>query len=234
MAGGGGEEATPAEVVVPPEPVKLPRGWKQAKPIKIILLGDSAVGKSKLVERYLMDGFQPQQISTFALTLFPHVVERDGHRIQVDFWDTAGQERFLSVHQAYYAGAHCCIFVFDVKRRATYKNLERWYSELAAVRAGIPLLVAANKIDLDPEVVSSSYSFATRRGLPLYYVSASAGTNVVAMFEHAIDAGLRCLVEPPPDLNDDLTDMLREMGEEDKDKEKSGGAAPPAAAAGAR
>ena len=60
--------------------------------IKIILLGDSAVGKSKLVERFLMDGYQPQQLSTFALTLFRYNFNHpDGRVVAVDFWDTAGQ-----------------------------------------------------------------------------------------------------------------------------------------------
>merc|ERR1711988_207299 len=75
--------------------------------IKVILLGDSAVGKSKLVERFLMGGYQPQQLSTYALTLFRHeavVQGPDGEStpVDVDFWDTAGQERFNSMHPSYY------------------------------------------------------------------------------------------------------------------------------------
>merc|ERR1711988_1219321 len=82
--------------------------------VKVILLGDSAVGKSKLVERFLMDGYQPQQLSTYALTLFRHNTELavgpDGERqkIAIDFWDTAGQERFNSMHPSYYFKAHAC------------------------------------------------------------------------------------------------------------------------------
>lgn len=67
---------------------------------KIILLGDSAVGKSKLVERYLMDEYNPRQLSTFALTLFRKDVklEDSGETVTVDFWDTAGQESFNRMH----------------------------------------------------------------------------------------------------------------------------------------
>merc|ERR1711935_455367 len=74
-------------------------GESSADAIKVILLGDSAVGKSKLVERFLMDGYQPQQLSTYALTLFRHNAELPvgpkGKKvnIEIDFWDTAGQER---------------------------------------------------------------------------------------------------------------------------------------------
>ncbi|CAN0011094.1 unnamed protein product, partial [Phaeothamnion confervicola] len=98
--------------------------------LQIILLGDSAVGKSKLVERYLMDEYNPRQVSilsTFALTLFRKSAKLDdGTRAVVDFWDTAGQERFSSMHPSYYHRAHACVMVFDVTRKATYKNLAQW------------------------------------------------------------------------------------------------------------
>lgn len=89
---------------------------------KIILLGDSAVGKSKLMERFLLDDFVPHQSSTYALTLFRHVCPNPhtGKELQIDFWDTAGQERFQSMHPSYYHDAHCCILVFDITRKITY------------------------------------------------------------------------------------------------------------------
>ena len=68
--------------------------------VKVILLGDSAVGKSKLVERFLMNGYEPRQLSTYALTLFRHNYKdtESKSEVCVDFWDTAGQERFNSIH----------------------------------------------------------------------------------------------------------------------------------------
>ncbi|XP_043378005.1 rab-like protein 2B isoform X2 [Chelonia mydas] len=115
--------------------------------VKIICLGDSAVGKSKLMERFLLDGFRPQQLSTFALTLYKYTTNVDGKNILVDFWDTAGQERFQSMHASYYHKAHACIMVFDVQRKVTYKNLNNWYKELREFRPEIPCIVVANKID---------------------------------------------------------------------------------------
>jgi GTPase SAR1 family protein len=61
--------------------------------LKIILLGDSACGKSKLVERFLLNNYQSRQLSTYALTLFRHNATVDGQKVEIDFWDTAGQER---------------------------------------------------------------------------------------------------------------------------------------------
>ena len=98
----------------------------------MILLGDSAVGKSKLVERFLLDGYAPQQLSTYALTLYRWDIKRSyeikmyatryrtkvGTRdVLIDFWDTAGQERFNTMHRSYYHQAHACIMVFDATRK---------------------------------------------------------------------------------------------------------------------
>ena len=69
-----------------------------------------------------------------------------------DFWDTAGQERFSSMHPSYYYRAHACVLVFDVTRKATYKNLSEWYGELRQYCEGIPCLLVANKIDVDYNV----------------------------------------------------------------------------------
>ena len=104
--------------------------------LKIILLGDSAVGKSKLVERFLMDEYNPRQLSTYALTLFRKVVtlEESGEVKTVDFWDTAGQESFNRMHPSYYYRAHCCIMVFDVTRKVTYQHLADWFVTMTVIR----------------------------------------------------------------------------------------------------
>ncbi|KAG1678809.1 hypothetical protein FOA52_012849 [Chlamydomonas sp. UWO 241] len=131
--------------------------------IKVILLGDSAVGKSKLVERYLLDNYKPHQLSTYALTLYRHnYQEDDGKTVPIDIWDTAGQERFNSMHSSYYYRANACIMVFDVTRKVTYKNLEQWYDELQENCKGIPTIVIANKIDVDYKVTSKSFNFAAK------------------------------------------------------------------------
>ncbi|XP_075455359.1 rab-like protein 2B [Ascaphus truei] len=154
--------------------------------VKIICLGDSAVGKSKLMERFLMDGFRAQQLSTFALTLYKYTANVDGKSVLVDFWDTAGQERFQSMHACYYHKAHACIMVFDVQRKVTYKNLSTWYTELREFRPEIPCIVVANKIDTDVRVTQKGFNFAKKYNLPVYFVSAADGTNVVKLFTDTI------------------------------------------------
>ena len=79
-------------------------GAKEIEKIKVICLGDSAVGKSKLIERFLMDGYKPQQLSTFALTLFNYNTKVGDRDVTVEFWDTAGQERFDFHYIIQYSG----------------------------------------------------------------------------------------------------------------------------------
>ncbi|XP_054667628.1 rab-like protein 2B isoform X3 [Grus americana] len=175
--------------------------------VKIICLGDSAVGKSKLLERFLLDGFRPQQLSTFALTLYKYRARVDGQAVLVDFWDTAGQERFQSMHASYYHKAHACIMVFDVQRKVTYKNLNSWYKELREFRPEIPCIVVANKIDADMKVTQKSFNFARKFSLPFYFVSAADGTNVVKLFNDAI----KLAVAYKQNSGDFMDEVMREL-----------------------
>ena len=99
--------------------------------LKVILLGDAAAGKSKLIERFLLEGYVPHRLSTYAVTIYNHVWKKaDGDEVPVVFLDTAGQEKFNKLHPSYYYQAHACILVFDVTRKLTYKNLERCATSL--------------------------------------------------------------------------------------------------------
>ncbi|XP_017654095.1 rab-like protein 2B isoform X1 [Nannospalax galili] len=180
--------------------------------VKIICLGDSAVGKSKLMERFLMDGFQPQQLSTYALTLYKHTATVDGKTILVDFWDTAGQERFQSMHASYYYKAHACIMVFDVQRKITYKNLSTCTEPPLTLspNSSLSLDGQANALLLsaaDIQMTQKNFSFAKKFSLPLYFVSAADGTNVVKLFNDAI----RLAVAYKQSSQDFMDEVLQEL-----------------------
>lgn len=198
---------------------KLEGDTEEAADVKVILLGDSAVGKTKLVERYLMNDYHPRQVnffllfkqlSTYALTLFRQKLNIDNKQVLVDFWDTAGQERFSSMHPSYYFGAHVCILVFDVTRKSTYKNLDNWYKELRNYCEQIPCIVVANKIDVDYEVTTKVFRFASEHGLPLFYASAADGTNVVKVFKEACLLGYQYKNSPNKDFYTSVMELLND------------------------
>lgn len=179
--------------------------------IKIICLGDSAVGKSKLVERFLLDGYKPHSLSTYALTMFRHKTKVDDESVLVDIWDTAGQEKFNNLHPSYYHDAHACIMVFDSTRKPTYKSLSRWHAELREYRPEIPCLCAANKIDANPTVTKKSFHLPQKLQMPLYFVSASDGTNVVKLFNDAIKNAV-LYKKNPTDFFDKVMQELEALG----------------------
>lgn len=191
-----------------------PKKYDADEAVKIICLGDSAVGKSKLMERFLLDEYRPQQLSTYALTLYKHKATVGNKTILVDFWDTAGQERFQSMHPSYYHKAHACIMVFDVQRKITYKNLGTWYKELREFRPEIPVCVVANKIDADMKATQRSFNFAKKYLLPFYFVSAADGTNVVKMFRETIKRAVEYKQNP----TDFMDEVLQELENFDLDK----------------
>lgn len=113
-----------------------------------------------------------------------------GENVKIDLWDTGGQEKFNSLHASYYFQANAAIMVFDVTRKMTYVNLKKWYEELRLHCEGIPVILVANKIDIDHLVTRKNYKFAEKHNLPLFFVSSADGTNVVKVFEEAIYAAV--------------------------------------------
>jgi len=123
--------------------------------IKVLLLGDGAVGKTALRLRYMGHGFQSSYLSTigadFALkeVKTTHPISKNDVTVKLQIWDLAGQQHYTKIRSNYYIGTHGAFIVFDVSRRASFENLTNWISELKKnVSSAIPIVIIANKIDL--------------------------------------------------------------------------------------
>ena len=142
--------------------------------------------------------------------------------IFLDIWDTAGQESFNELHPTYYFGAHVCIMVFDVTRKVTYTNLRNWYAEMRNQCPHIPCICIANKVDLQEQAINRRYKFFEEIGCELEFVSAADGTNVVAIFQKALEGGLHYKKNPhEDDFMNDILDLL----DDTKPTRRIGGAA---------
>mmetsp|Transcript_119971 Transcript_119971/g.208353 ORF Transcript_119971/g.208353 Transcript_119971/m.208353 type:complete len:223 (-) Transcript_119971:58-726(-) len=183
---------------------------EQSADLKIIMLGDSAVGKSKMVERYLQEDYTPRTASTYALTLFRHTHREGDKEFAVDIWDTAGQEQFNKLHASYYFQANACVLVFDVTRKITYKNLEKWYKEMRHYCPDIPVICIANKADADPEITKKRFNFPVNHKLPFFFVSAADGTNVVRVFNEAMKLAIKNKEEPADEVMAEIWALLRD------------------------
>eukprot|EP00928_Gymnodinium_smaydae_P063341 TRINITY_DN4695_c1_g3_i1.p1 TRINITY_DN4695_c1_g3~~TRINITY_DN4695_c1_g3_i1.p1 ORF type:complete len:228 (+),score=58.88 TRINITY_DN4695_c1_g3_i1:81-764(+) len=178
--------------------------------LKIIMLGDSAVGKSKMVERFLLQEYCPRTLSTYALTMFRHDYKEGDKEYLIDFWDTAGQEQFNKLHASYYYQANACILAFDVTRKVTYKNLQTWYKELRVYCPDIPVICVANKLDADPAMAKKAFNFPKENNLLFYFVSAADGTNIVRVFQEAIKLAIKSKEEPADEVMAEIMNLLRD------------------------
>ena len=97
---------------------------------KIVVIGDSAVGKSNLLSRFTRDEFDHNSKATIGVEFQTQVLEVDGKEVKAQVWDTAGQERFRAVTSAYYRGAVGALVVYDITRRTTFDSVKRWLDEL--------------------------------------------------------------------------------------------------------
>ncbi|KAL6996366.1 WD40 repeat protein [Sarracenia purpurea var. burkii] len=153
---------------------------------KLLLIGDSGVGKSCLLLRFADDSYSESYISTIGVDFKIRTVEQDGKTIKLQIWDTAGQERFRTITSSYYRGAHGIIIVYDVTDQESFNNVKQWLSEIDRYAGeNVNKLLVGNKCDLTANKVVSSEiakAFADESGIPFLETSAKDATNVEEAF----------------------------------------------------
>ncbi|KAE8670530.1 Ras-related protein RABA5a [Hibiscus syriacus] len=157
---------------------------------KIVLAGDSAVGKSNLLARFARDEFYPNSKSTIGVEFQTQKVDVNGKEVKAQIWDTAGQERFRAVTSAYYRGAVGALLVYDISRRQTFESIGRWLNELQSHSdMNVVTILVGNKSDLrDARVVSTAEGKALAEAQGLFFMETSAldSYNVVAAFQTVV------------------------------------------------
>ncbi|XP_028549781.1 ras-related protein RIC1 [Dendrobium catenatum] len=152
---------------------------------KLLLIGDSGVGKSCLLLRFADDSYLDSYISTIGVDFKIRTVEQDGKTIKLQIWDTAGQERFRTITSSYYRGAHGIIVVYDVTDQESFDNVKQWLNEIDRYASeNVNKLLVGNKCDRTANKVVSyetAKAFADEIGIPFMETSAKDATNV----EHA-------------------------------------------------
>ena len=98
--------------------------------LKVLVVGETGVGKSSLMLRYTDEKFMPDILPTVGLDFRVKVMELAGYSVKISIWDTAGQERFKNISSSYYRGAQGVVLVYDITERRTFNNLGRWLEEL--------------------------------------------------------------------------------------------------------
>lgn len=153
---------------------------------KLLLIGDSGVGKSCLLLRFADRTYTTDYISTIGVDFKIRTIELDGKTIKLQIWDTAGQERFRTITSSYYRGAHGIIIVYDVTDQESFNNVKKWLQEIDRyATGGIKKLLVGNKSDLtDKKTVDYNVAkeFADALDIPFLETSALNSTNVEQAF----------------------------------------------------
>lgn len=159
---------------------------------KIVVIGDSGVGKTNLISRYTVNSFFPDNKATIGVE-FGHAIIKhaNGSLIKLQIWDTAGQERFRAVTHGYYRGTSGVIIVFDITKMAAFLNVAKWLTELRDfVFEDIPIILIGNKIDLASfrEVsTESAITYAKQHKMAFMETSALSGENVQKALNFLVD-----------------------------------------------
>ncbi|CAF1699713.1 hypothetical protein Bca4012_001780 [Brassica carinata] len=157
---------------------------------KIVIIGDSAVGKSNLLSRYARNEFNAHSKATIGVEFQTQSMEIEGKDVKAQIWDTAGQERFRAVTSAYYRGAVGALVVYDISRRSTFESVARWLDELKTHSdTTVARMLVGNKCDLDnmrAVSVEEGKALAETQGLFFMETSALDSTNVKTAFEMVI------------------------------------------------
>ncbi|CAF0885252.1 unnamed protein product [Rotaria sordida] len=159
--------------------------------LKILIIGESGVGKSSLLLRFTDDRFDQDMAATIGVDFKVKQLDIDGNRVKLAIWDTAGQERFRTLTPGYYRGAQGAILVYDVCNRASFRQLDRWLSELDTftTKTNIIKMLVGNKIDQEEsrEITRDEGArFARKHSMLFIEASARTREGVQIAFEELV------------------------------------------------
>ena len=181
---------------------------------KIVLIGESGVGKSNMLSRFTKNEFNLESKATIGVEFATKCISSKNKVIKAQIWDTAGQERLRAITSSYYKGAMGALLVFDISKKQTFDNLDRWLNEIRAfTKPEVCIILVGNKSDLAymREVPQEdAIKYATQQKISYFETSALAATNVEKVFEELLVGIAR--------VNDPMFDSVTEAPKVDTAK----------------
>ncbi|KAL2231383.1 ras-related protein RABA2a [Sesamum indicum] len=181
---------------------------------KVVLIGDSGVGKSNLLSRFTRNEFCLESKSTIGVEFATRTLQVEGRTVKAQIWDTAGQERYRAITSAYYRGALGAVLVYDVTKPITFENVSRWLKELRDhADSNIVIMLIGNKTDLKhlrAVATEDAQGFAEREGLSFIETSALEATNVEKAFQTILSEIYRVISKKSLSSNESATTSIKE------------------------
>ena len=162
--------------------------------LKILLIGDSQVGKTSLLLKYTEHVFPEEHIATIGVEYKDKFILKDNYNIRLQIWDTAGQERFHSITKNIYRNANGVLFVYDITNQESFSNIKNWIKDLQNVGNDIKGVIIGNKIDLEQKRdISKQYleEIGKKYNMPILETSAKQSINVNEGFELLVNELLK-------------------------------------------
>ena len=202
--------------------------YKEIYELRIILVGDSNVGKTSLINRFMGDDFQENYQCTINVDFkIKTITFSSSIAAELKIWDTCGQERFKSLTSGYFKEAHGIVLVFDVSNLDSFKNLSFWLKEIknnSNSNIKPEIILVANKIDLKDRKVTNETGkeFANKNKIMYVETSAKNGLNIDSQFEKLADVLINKIKENPDNYLNNTSVQIKNYGEKDleKDREK--------------
>ena len=158
---------------------------------KVVLVGDSFVGKTNIMSKYLKNEFHDDSKATVGVEFGSKQFNIEGHTIKAQIWDTAGQERYKAITSAYYKGAKGAFIVYDITRKNSFESVEKWVSDVTAVAdKKITIVLIGNKSDLEDQRQVTKEQGEEKSGkleIAFLETSAFSGENLDKAFEMMIN-----------------------------------------------
>lgn len=190
---------------------------------KLVLVGDSGIGKSSILQKYVKDDFSESYVSTIGVDFAVKTIDLNGKIIKLQVWDTAGQERFRTITHSYYRGAHGIIVVFDLTNIESFHNISNWLHEINLhAKENVQILLVGTKSD------RVNYRMITKDMIDNYvkthdfiYIETSSKTGVgidqifTTMATRIMKNKINIVPVKKPNIND-----LRKSGPLSKDSSK--------------
>ena len=158
---------------------------------KVVLVGDSFVGKTNIMSKYIKNEFHEDSKATVGVEFGSKQFTVEGHSIKAQIWDTAGQERYKAITSAYYKGAKGAFIVYDITRKQSFESVEKWVNDVTAVAdKKITIILIGNKSDLDDQrqvTKEQGEEKANKLELAFLETSAFSGENLDKAFDLMIN-----------------------------------------------
>ena len=155
--------------------------------IKVILIGDSGVGKTNIMSKFLKNQFLEDSKATVGVEFGSKLFIQQGHKIKAQIWDTAGQEKYKAITSAYYKGSKGALVIYDITQKETFANIEKWVNDLKCKGdPKITIIIIGNKNDLEEKRQISKEQGEEKAksfGCAFLETSAFSGDNIEKAFE---------------------------------------------------